>query len=159
MDTKTLIKYGLIAIAAYIAYKKFLVPFLADSGLTTLPAPAPAQLPPAGGTTQPPVVTPPPPPPTQPAPPTGDALRIAMLQAAGVSATDRPTGYDGWNWYYHKVTGVQGPAYEDVYPWDQGGGSRGTIMTVNDYLGARGLAGIGDGFAGLGDLGRLALFV
>jgi len=160
MDKNQLIKWALIAAAAYLIYRYVLKDGLFGGGTTpTIPTPLPGTQPvtqppaiPPGGTT---VTTP-----VAPAIRVNDALLIAAaLGTPGFVADARTAGVklnsDQWN--YYRAQGGGTVPNVDIFPE----GDRAALMTIDQYLEARhshglsGLAGL-NGPSGWGTLARMA---
>lgn len=158
MKKEQLIKWALIAAAAYLVYRYVLKDGLLDQLLGTGArpvTPSPGEFPAAPPQVTPPVTQPPaqPPPPVQVSDAdlaaaasgqTGEAL--ARVLVSGVKLTS-----DQWN-YYRAMGGGSVPNV-DLFPE----GNRGYLMTLQEYLQARlsrGLTGLG-GLAGIRDLAAM----
>jgi hypothetical protein len=126
MEQKDLIKYGLIALGAYLIYK-----YIEDNGglsavlsgtplAPALPAAIPGTLgvnppPPviAGATTHPSTTTPIPPPVVTPA---VAATSQQVLAAATAAGEPNSLNFDQWNFYYSQVTGNASPVDPGAIP-------------------------------------------
>lgn len=134
-----ILRYALIAVAAYLLYK-----YAQEQGwlggVTALPPGQPQpqpQLPPAQP--QPPAQPPPAQPPAEP--PVAVTTKDRVLQMARASGNIGTLTFDQWNWFYAQVTSRPGPPIEDAFP----GVARDTQMTVDQWW-----AGISQiGFSGL----------
>jgi len=158
----SLAKAGLVIAGLAFLFKDQI--FAALEGTST-PAPgtAPAgTAPPAAGSGTPPATTPPAAPPAAtPAPGSAAgaagsaqsslhnlslsaptlAIATKVSAAAGATAT---LSADEWNWYWSQASGV--PQTADLFPPE----NRGALMSLKEYLGRRGAAGL----SGLALVGR-----
>ena len=138
MKGQDILKYALIAVAAYLLYK-----YAVEQGW--LGAPELPGLPPTPGgqpQLQPPAVQPPAQPPTQPpAQPPAATTKDRVGQAARAAGYAGTLTFDQWNYFYGQVAARPGPAIEDAFP----GVPRETQMTLDQWW-----AGVsGAGFSGL----------
>lgn len=98
MDLRTLLKYGLIAAAGYLAYRQFStsVPAATDGDTPASPGGSPST-------------------PVTPSPqPTRSGAWLESFHSATVANEGKETlTVDEWNWYFNRATGLTMPAPED----------------------------------------------